>query len=112
MIKIIFAAMVVLLPVAVQAADPVAFTALAKGRYAAAEARLVSEVANGSEEPGVLLNLAHVYGREGRRDDAVRLYRQVLAVPNVRMEMADGSPAWSHDLAGRGMIRLSAIASR
>lgn len=104
--------MAVLMPAMAQAADPVGFEALQRGEYDAAQSSLAARLANGSNEPGVLLNLAHVYGRDGRRDDATMLYRQVLDGRNVVMEMADGRPAWSHALAQRGLQRLSRTASR
>jgi Flp pilus assembly protein TadD len=103
-------AAVVLVSGAAQAADPIAFDALQRGELGTAQAKLASRVAEGTREPGVLLNLAHVYGKEGRRDEAVGLYQQVLARSNVLMEMANGRPAWSHDLAKRGIARLSTIA--
>ena len=95
-----------------QAKDPVAFQAIAASDLRGAESVLASEVAAGTREPGVLINLAHVYSRTGRSQQAAELYRQVMAVPNAQMARQDGSPAWSHDLAARGIQRVSRIASR
>lgn len=94
------------------AADPVAFSAIARSNWQVAEARLTAELAAGSQEPGVLLNLAHVYGQTGRVIQAQDLYRRVQAQPNVLMERPDGSPAWAHDLARFGLQRTSQLASR
>ena len=94
------------------AADPVAVSAIATSDWQRAEAQLSAQIAKGSREPGVLLNLAHVYRQTDRTAQAVDLYRQVQAEPNVQMERTDGSPAWSHDLARFGLQRASRMASR
>ncbi|GGE79144.1 tetratricopeptide repeat protein [Sphingomonas prati] len=93
-------------------ADPVAFKAISTGDLTKAERTLASQVAAGSTEPGVLLNLAHVYRTTARAAQAQALYRQVLAEPNVQMGKPDGSPAWSHDLATAGLARASQFAAR
>ncbi|WP_083672094.1 hypothetical protein [Sphingomonas montana] len=93
-------------------ADPVAFQAIAQGKLDRAEKTLVAQVAAGSAEPGVLLNLAHVYRQTARAAQAETLYRRVLAEPNVQMARPDGSPAWSHTLATVGLERAAQLAAR
>ncbi len=115
MVKLLLAGAVALLPIAglgAQTIDPVSYEAMAQGRYSAAEAKLAARVAKGSEDPAVLLNLAHLYKRDGRVADAEMLYRRVLGSTNILMEMPDGRPAASHDLAGRGLARLASFATR
>lgn len=114
--KLAWIAAVVLVPLAPANAsdhpDPVAAQAISDADYGAAEARLERAVARGSSEPAVLINLAQVYYKTGRSADASDLYRAILARPNVQMALPDGSPAWSHDLATRGLKRTAVIAQR
>jgi hypothetical protein len=112
MIRIGLGVGLLLLAGAAQANDPVAFQAIAASDLRTAESVLANEVAAGTREPGVLINLAHVYSRTGRTQQSVDLYRQVMALPNAQMARQDGSPAWSHDLAMRGIQRLTRVASR
>lgn len=115
MIKVIAAgalALAMTAGVQAQSVDPVAYEALARGNFTAAETRLESQLAKGSRDPAVLLNLAHVYKRDGRMADAAGLYREVLTARNISMELPDGSPAWSHDLAARGLARLTMLSAR
>lgn len=112
MIRLIGSVMLLAVSGAAMAADPVAFRAIASNDMATAEAQLAGELAAGSNEPGVLLNLAHVYRQSARGVEADALYRRVLATPNVQMARADGSPAWSHSLAKQGLARNAQFASR
>lgn len=88
------------------------FNAIQRDDLTAAEARLIAQRAAEPSEPSVLLNLAHVYAKTGRADQALELYREVLAGENVLMATATRAPAWSHDLARRGLDRTRSIASR
>lgn len=88
------------------------FNAIQRDDLTAAEARLIAQRAAEPNEPSVLLNLAHVYMKTGRADQALALYRAVLAGENVLMATATRDPAWSHDLARRGLDRTRSIASR
>ncbi|WP_156679819.1 tetratricopeptide repeat protein [Sphingomonas profundi] len=118
MLKFLVAGGLILAPLAgahagvIDPVDPDAYAAISNGRYAAAETRLTARVEHGSNDPAVLINLAHLYARDGRGANAAAMYREVLAAPNERMELADGSPAWSHDLAQRGLRRLTSYAAR
>lgn len=88
------------------------FNAIQRGDLTAAEARLIAQRAAEPNEPSVLINLAHVYAKTGRFDQAMTLYRQVLSSENVAMSLADRRLVWSHDLAQRGLERARSIASR
>lgn len=88
------------------------FNAIQRDDLTAAEARLIAQRAAEPGEPSVLLNLAHVYAKTGRAEQAMALYREVLTGENVLMATATRAPAWSHDLARRGLDRTRSIASR
>jgi len=89
-----------------------AFPQIQAQRFDAAETRLTAQRAAEPREPSVLLNLAYVYARTNRQGLASGLYEDVLALPNVQMELASGKPAWSHDLAKRALSGNAAMASR
>lgn len=88
------------------------FNAIQRHDLTAAEARLVAQRAAEPNEPSVLINLAHVYSKTGRVDQAAALYRQVLAGENVMLATADREGVWSHDLAQRGLARARMMAAR
>ena len=100
-------------PVEVVPSDAVyGYSQIAAQRYAAAESRLAEQRASEPREPSVLLNLAYVYAKTSRQGLASGLYEDVLALPNVQMELGNGKPAWSHDLAKRALSGNAAMASR
>ncbi|NNM77347.1 tetratricopeptide repeat protein [Sphingomonas sp. ID1715] len=88
------------------------FNAIQRDDLAGAEARLVAQRAQEPYEPSVLINLAHVYAKTGRADQAAALYRQVMAGDNVLMLTGSNHQVWSHDLAQRGLERARQMASR
>lgn len=88
------------------------FNAIQRHDLTAAEARLVAQRAAEPNEPSVLINLAHVYSKTGRAEQAEALYRQVLAGDNVLLATASRSGVWSHDLAQRGLERARMMAAR
>ena len=88
------------------------FNAIAKDDLTAAEARLIAQRATEPNEPSVLLNLAYVYAKTGRYDQANALYRKVIAGENVLMLTGSRQQLWSHDVAQRGLDRARMMASR
>jgi Tfp pilus assembly protein PilF len=88
------------------------FNAIQRHDLTAAEARLVAQRTAEPNEPSVLINLAHVYSKTGRVEQAEALYRQVLASDKVMLATANRDGAWSHDLAQRGLARARMMASR
>lgn len=88
------------------------FNAIARGDLNAAEARLIAQRAEEPNEPSVLLNLAYIYGRTGRADEATALYNQILASDDVLMVSGKGEQIGSHALARKAMNRTTGIASR
>lgn len=78
---------------------------IADGKLLLAESTLETARVAEPGEPSVMINLAAIYARTGRTEQAQAMYRQVLASENVQLEMGDHRPAWSHDLARRGLQR-------
>lgn len=88
------------------------YNAIQRDDLAAAEARLNAARLEQPNEPSVLINLAHVYWKTGRTEQAEALYRQVLASDNVLMLTGGNQQLWSHQLAQRGLDRARQMASR
>ncbi len=82
------------------------YTKISAGNFAQAEVQLLAVRAEQPGEPSAMINLATVYARTGRAADAALLYQAALDAPNVQLELGNGSPAWSHDLARRGLNRM------
>ena len=89
------------------AADRTGYTAIAAGDLSQAERTLSAERAIFPRRPEVLLNLAAVYARTNRTAQARALYDDVLTAAPVALEVADGGTMSSHDVAQRGLSRLS-----
>ncbi len=84
---------------------------IADGKLLLAESTLEAARVAEPREPSVMINLAAIYARTGRAEQAQTMYQQVLATDNVLLEMGDHRPAWSHSLARRGLQR-SEMAAR
>ncbi|RHW17821.1 tetratricopeptide repeat protein [Sphingomonas gilva] len=84
---------------------------IADGKLLLAESELDAARVAEPGEPSVMINLAAIYARTGRTDQAKAMYREVLATDNVLLELGDHRPAWSHDLARLG-LRKSEMAAR
>lgn len=95
------------------AADRTGYQAIAAGDFTTAAKRIEAERRIFPERPELMLNLAVAYAQTGRVADARALYRNVLAEPAVAMDMPDGAVLSSHDVATRGLSRLTTtIATR
>ena len=88
------------------------FNAIQRDDLAGAEARLIAQRAEEPNEPSVLFNLAHIYGKTGRAAQAEALYRQIMASDNVMMLTGARQQVSSHELAQRGLDRARQMASR
>ena len=88
------------------------FNAIQRDDLAGAEARLIAQLAQEPNEPSVLINLAHVYAKTGRFEQAEALYRKVMAADNILMLTASNRQVGSHELAQRGLDRARQMASR
>ena len=103
----------VLLAGTANAADRVAYRAIAAGDFTTAVERLEAERRIHPQRPELMLNLAAAYARTSRPAEARALYAEVLRRPAVAMDLPNGAVASSHDLAGKGLARLApALASR
>ena len=87
--------------------------AIAAGQWQAAERELLAQRKQLAERPELMLNLAAIYVATSRGAEALALYRQVQASPEVAMDMADGRVVGSHAIASRGIQRgAPAVATR
>ena len=84
----------------------VAYTEIAQSDYAAAEAKLARELRAHPYEPELMLNLAAVYAKTGRAQQARALYTRVLAQPQAEMGIAPNGSTWSHRVAQNGLRML------
>ncbi|MDR6125710.1 tetratricopeptide repeat protein [Sphingomonas sp. SORGH_AS_0438] len=92
------------------AAERTGYMAIAAGNLKKAEATLSTARQTGNATPEVLLNLAAVYQQTGRTAEARSLYAAVLDSPDVQMDLASGATAGSHQVAQRGLNRLTPLA--
>ncbi|MCP3735467.1 tetratricopeptide repeat protein [Sphingomonas sp. RP10(2022)] len=95
------------------AADRTGYQAIVAGDFSAAVTRIEAERRIFPDRPELMLNLAVAYAQTGRTADARALYRVVLDRPGVAMDMPNGAVLSSHDVATRGLSRLTTtIATR
>lgn len=86
--------------------DRYAHAAIERGDYVAAERQLKREARVSPNRPEVLLNLAAVYAKTQRDDEARELYQRVLASDDVRMAQKADRVAGSHRIAQVGLAQL------
>jgi len=87
----------------------VASTQIMQGDYSQAESKLLTELRIHPGRPELLLNLAAVYSKTGRADEARALYTKVLGTDDVLMDVTLDRTAGSHALAQRGLQRLETV---
>lgn len=92
---------------AVAQQDRTGYQAIAAGNYSEATRRIEAERRIFPDRPELMLNLALAYARTGKANEARALYSNVLQRPVVAMDMPDGSIVSSHDVATRGLSRLT-----
>lgn len=85
---------------------------IAQGRLTAAEQALAPRNMRDARDPGRLINLAVVYGRTGRIDEARAAFAAAAAAPEESLIAADGRDISSRDLAREGMNWLRSIEGR
>ncbi len=83
-------------------ADPFGARSISADRYDSIAKKLETSYRRGNRSVEVLLNLAAIRLKQRDAQGAEALYREVLAQPNVDMQMLNGN-AWSHDIASRAM---------
>jgi len=84
------------------------YVEIMRGDLSAAERMLDQERKIAPQDAMLDLNLAAIYARTGRTQQARALYATVLAQPNQSMLLSRDRTAWSHDLAALGLRRLGA----
>ncbi len=89
------------------AADRTGYQAIAAGDFTVAAKRIEAERRIFPDRPELMLNLAVAYARTGRTSDARALYSEVLQRPEVAMDMPNGAIVSSHDVATRGLSRMT-----
>ena len=89
------------------AKDRNGYQAIAAGDFTTAAKRIEAERRIFPDRPELMLNLAVAYARTGRTADARALYGEVLQRPAVAMDMPNGTVTSSHDVASRGLARLT-----
>ncbi len=95
------------------AQDRTGYQAIAAGDFTTAVKRIEAERRIFPDRPELMLNLAAAYARTGRTTEARALYSDVLERPQVGMDMPNGAIVSSHDVATRGLSRLTTtIATR
>ncbi|MCW3849583.1 tetratricopeptide repeat protein [Sphingomonas sp. LB-2] len=96
-------------PAYAQDGDRVASASIARGDLATAERTLVQELRIHPNRPELMLNLAAVYAKTGRREAARALYEGVLAQDDVLMDVSADRTAGSHAVATAGLRRLETV---
>lgn len=88
------------------AQDHNGYAEIIRGDYSAAERSLVASRRTFPEHPDLTLNLAAVYRHKGRINEAVALYRDVLARPDEMVTLSAKRVESSHKLAKLALLRL------
>lgn len=83
------------------------YTQIMQGNLAAAEAQLVEERRMFPSHADLTLNLAAIYARTGRIQQARALYADVLSQPDQSMMLSGQRTASSHAIATLGLKRLA-----
>lgn len=86
-----------------------AHDAIAVGDLGHAERLLTAEQRIFPHSPEVLINLAAVYGRTGRSQQASALYREVLTREDVLLDLSAENTVSSHAIAEAGLRRVSSL---
>lgn len=92
--------------------NALAYEQIAQGRLTAAEQTLAARNVRDARDPGRLINLAVVYGRTGRIDEARSAFAAAAAAPEEMLIAADGRDISSRDLAREGMNWLQGMDQR
>lgn len=114
--RLIVAAPLMFAPAAALAGSPVdnyAANALVSANYQQVVATLEPLAKRDRSDETLLLNLAAAYRNVGRHADADALYRRVLMLEDVELDIATGGSIMSHVVARRGLaVRPVALSQR
>ncbi len=116
MIKITAFALLVAAPLAATAAaDPVdnySATTIKTAHYDRAITRLEARVKASPADESALINLAVAYRHKNRAAEADALYRRVLELDDVELDMANGGAIMSREVARRALAKRAQITAR
>lgn len=111
--KLLLTVAISVIAIGVEAKEPVdnlGVRAISVADFSTAEASLNAQLRRDPGLPEALLNLAHVYRATGRDQAAIKLYRWVLASPDVELSVGQTYMS-SHELARRGLGGPQTIAA-
>lgn len=111
--KLLFSVAILAMASGVAARGPVdnlGVHAISVADYTTAETILLAELRRDPGMPEALLNLAQVYRATGRAQEATKLYKWVLASPDVELSVGQ-SEVSSHELARRGLGSAQTLAA-
>ncbi|WP_336970859.1 tetratricopeptide repeat protein [Sphingobium aromaticiconvertens] len=83
-----------------------AATALMQGDFRGAATRLKAKSPDAINDPARLINLGNAYAGMGRYAKAHEIYTSARYAPDTMLVLADGSEAFSRDIARRALGRL------
>ncbi len=84
---------------------------MARGDYSAAEKIIVKQRKMFANDADLIVNLATVYRKTNRADEARVLYLRLLKLPNEDLEMA-GRQTTSHRVARDALATMDLLAAR
>ncbi|MBA4048095.1 MAG: hypothetical protein C0476_06085 [Sphingomonas sp.] len=84
---------------------------IARGDYAAAEKVIVKQRKMFANDADLIVNLAMVYRKTNRADEARALYQRLLKLPSEELEMA-GRLTTSHRVAREALAKMDMLAAR
>lgn len=80
--------------------------ALMQGEFRAAATRLKAKSPDAINDPARLINLGNAYAGMGRYAKAREIYNSARYAPDTMLVLADGSEAFSRDIANKALGRL------
>lgn len=86
-------------------------TELARGDYAAAEKIIVQQRKMFANDADLIVNLAMVYRKTNRVEEARSLYQRLLKLPSEDLDMA-GRQTTSHRVAREALAKMDVLATR
>ncbi|WP_033921762.1 tetratricopeptide repeat protein [Sphingomonas sp. 37zxx] len=86
--------------------DPYGHDAIERGQFSEAEASLRAQLALEPAKPELLLNLAAIYARTNRLDQAEVMYQRVIAGEDVSLLLRPDHALGAHAIAQRGLGKL------
>lgn len=83
------------------------YDALVNANYSAAEKQILANSQISRDDPARLINLGQIYAQTGRRDEAIRVLKEVLAAEDVELILANGEAIGSRSAARKALSLLT-----